>query len=296
MSKEKRVFLADLKKHRSLEKIIRNNLRRECARKPKSKNLSFTHKWNRQVTEYNLEDLVLPESVYVIGEYIPRLGKDICVAISGTLSPSYHGFRLAERIACRVASLGFTVVSGGAPGIDTAAHMGALGPEKGSTIAVIPNPVKFGLEKNNYSSRFLTRSILERGCLISENTRYATVAGKTFNERLLERDRIIAGLSDVLIVVESSQNSATVDTAKRAWIQGKIVLAIKWDDRVGLRHEPKMSGNEQLLACNIATPIGRNDLASLDSILGRLKKGIKKGMINDRRIKDRRIKDIGPSG
>lgn len=271
MNNEERVFLADLKKYRSLEKTIRNNLRRERARKPKSINLSFTHKWNGRDTEYSLKDLMLPESVYAIGKYIPRLGKDMCVAICGTLSPSYHSFRLAERIACRVASLGYTVISGGVPGIDTAAHMGALGHEKGSTIAVIPNPVKFGLEKNTYSSRLLTRLIIERGCLISENTRYATVAGKTFNERLLERDRIIAGLSDVLIVVESSENSASVDTAKRAWLQGKTILAVKWGDRAGLRHEPKISGNEQLLACGIATPIERNDLANLETILKGLK-------------------------
>lgn len=73
---------------------------------------------------------------------------------------------------------------------------------------------------------------------------------------MLQRDRIITACSDVLVVMECSYDSGTVDTAKRAFLQNRRVLAVQWDYIPGLwrDHAPKDSGNAQLFQEFIAEP------------------------------------------
>jgi predicted Rossmann fold nucleotide-binding protein DprA/Smf involved in DNA uptake len=267
MEIEKKIFLHDLPVYKTLEKNVYKRIAKEQAKGDSSKKNIYIHKWSKKPKKYCIDDLLLPEWIFAKGSLSSQIGKQTCVGVCGTLSPTYFGFVLAEGIANKVSKLGATVISGGVPGIDTAAHIGALGPNDGSSIAVLPNPVKYGTVGNQDMPSFLSKSIIAKGCLISEYNTHVIEGSDFFKERLLKRDRIISGLSDLLIVVESSKDSATVDTAKRAWFQGKTILAIEWENIDSLRHRPKCEGNKQLIDLGIAKPLYNNQLEMLDNIL-----------------------------
>lgn len=149
-----------------------------------------------------------------------------------------------------MAEEGGTVISGGATGIDTAAHMGALDKE-GCTVAVLANPVESGLHPYEAQRSWLQAAILEKGGLVSEYQDHID----DFGQRALQRDRVITGLVDAFVAVECGHDSATVDTAKRAYIRGRKVFAVQWDFVSEQWRKPDVSGNAQLFREVIAQPI-----------------------------------------
>lgn len=156
-----------------------------------------------------------PPVLYVLGEW--REEDRVAVGMVGTRRCTSYGRLVAKKLAQELAEHGVTVVSGMAPGIDAAAHEGAL--LSGRTLAVLGTglgkPYPAGSEK-------LMQRIAEKGAVISEFPWDMEGAQWTFPRR----NRLIAGLSCVVVVVEAPERSGALITADYALEQGKEVLAV----------------------------------------------------------------------
>lgn len=156
-----------------------------------------------------------PKELYVEGEILPE--DRLAVAIVGTRQPTALGLEIAYEMARDLASVGVTVVSGLAIGIDAAAHRGAL--EKGRTIACLGCGTDVAYPRSN---RELWKVIPSRGALISEYPP-GTVPLKW---HFPQRNRLISGLSLGVVVVEAGLKSGALVTAEWAARQGKPVMAV----------------------------------------------------------------------
>jgi DNA processing protein len=140
------------------------------------------------------------------------------VAIVGTRSPSVYGKQMAEQFAAGLASMGITVISGLARGIDTVAHSAAL-KAGGRTIPVIGSGIDVIYPPEN---RQLVDRILEAGALVSEFEMGAKPDAGNFPRR----NRIISGISLGTVVVETGANGGAMITATTALDQNRDVFAI----------------------------------------------------------------------
>lgn len=141
------------------------------------------------------------------------------VAIVGTRKPTAYGKEVTHRLAYDLAQKGIVVVSGLALGIDTIAHSAALN-AGGTTIAVLGNGLPDIYPATNAQ---LGRKIVKQGgALISE---YA-LGEKARPHYFLERNRLVAGLSDAIIITEAALRSGTLNTAAHALEQGKDVFVV----------------------------------------------------------------------
>ncbi|MFL5482579.1 MAG: DNA-processing protein DprA [Gemmatimonadaceae bacterium] len=175
--------------------------------------------WTKDSPEYPCELLELaipPSPLFAIGdrEVLSRPR----IAVVGTRNSTGYGERVARNLGLAFARAGVTVVSGMARGIDSKAHRTAL--ENGAgTIAVlgtgidVPYPV---------GHRALHRSIATNGLVISENPPGATAHQGAFPKR----NRIIAALAPVTIVVEADFRSGAINTATQALELGRTVAAV----------------------------------------------------------------------
>lgn len=155
--------------------------------------------------------------------------RERCVAIVGSRAASPYGATQAGRLAADLAALGITVVSGLARGIDAAAHRGALA-GRGRTLAVVPS----GLDRVTPAHHAgLADEIAARGgALLSEIESGAPFGPGAF----VKRNRLIAALSAVTVVVEAAERSGALTTAAWARALGRPVLAVPGDvDRPGAR-------------------------------------------------------------
>lgn len=157
-----------------------------------------------------------PVGIYVIGEipneYAPR------VSIIGARNYTEYGAIVANKIAKELAEQGVVIVSGMARGLDSVAHEGAL-KGNGKTIAVFGNGVDVCYPRTNESLR---RRIIQNGCVMSEYPPKTKPDAHHFPMR----NRIISGMSDVLVVVEAKERSGTLITVGHALEQGKDVFAV----------------------------------------------------------------------
>jgi DNA processing protein len=142
------------------------------------------------------------------------------VAIVGSRRISPYGKAVTEQFAGDLAKQGIVIISGLAYGVDAVAHQAALD-AGGLTIAVLPGSIEkiYPTAHTN-----LARRIVEQGgALISEYPAGATIAWKN---QFVERNRIVSGMSDALLITEAADNSGTMHTARFALEQGKDVLAV----------------------------------------------------------------------
>ena len=141
-----------------------------------------------------------------------------CVAIVGTRNASTYGRAVARKFATILAMAGATVVSGGAVGIDAAAHEGALAAE-GRTAAVLACGVDRPYPSKNVG---LFRRMRSAGCQISA---YAcgTIAER---HKFVERNEVIAGLSLAVVVIEAPERSGALTTALSARRFGRPVFVV----------------------------------------------------------------------
>jgi len=143
---------------------------------------------------------------------------DQMIAIVGSRRATFEGMNLAERIAETLSSLGVTVVSGFARGIDSSAHRGAL-KGKGSTAAVFGCGVDICYPAEN---KHLYEEVADKGLLLTEyGPGDPPLAG-----HFPARNRIIAGLARGVLVIEASARSGSLITARLALEYGREVLAV----------------------------------------------------------------------
>jgi DNA processing protein len=165
---------------------------------------------------------VLPavETLYYVCDDISEIFKRPRVAIVGTRKVTPYGRYVTEMIAGELARLGVVIVSGLAYGVDEIAHTAAL-EAGGLTAAVLPGPVSDIYPRGH--EQLGRRIVEEGGALISE---YPSGSQITYKSQFVERNRIVAGMSDVLIITEAAQKSGTLHTARFAREQGRTVFAV----------------------------------------------------------------------
>jgi DNA processing protein len=162
-----------------------------------------------------------PPVIYLDGTLLPE--DSLSVAIVGSRHCSHYGREQAEHLAAGLARAGFTVVSGLARGIDTAAHVGALGVDRGRTIAVLGNGLGtvYPAENKNLYERIVADAGL-RGGVLSELPLDTAPAAQHFPGR----NRIIAGMTLGTVVVEGSETSGSLITARYAVDMNREVFAV----------------------------------------------------------------------
>jgi len=157
-----------------------------------------------------------PLVLYALGD--TTLSGSLCVAMVGARSATTYGRRSAAVLAENLAAYGVTVVSGMALGIDTEAHRGALR-NGGATIAVLGSGLNVVYPPQN---RQLYEHIKDCGLLLSEYP----LGTRPDGFRFPARNRIIAGLSRGVVVVEAARRSGSLITAQLALDYGREIFAV----------------------------------------------------------------------
>lgn len=156
-----------------------------------------------------------PIGLYWKGDY--NLDRP-CVAIVGTRRATLYGLSVAKRFAAELARMGFCIVSGMARGTDTAAHEGAL-EAGGRTVAVMGCGLDIVYPPENLD---LYRRISEQGAVVSEFPLGRRADRQTFPMR----NRVVAGMCEAVIVVESDASGGSMITARFAGEQGRQIMAV----------------------------------------------------------------------
>ena len=157
------------------------------------------------------------------------------IAIVGTREPSQYGKEMASDFATAFVNQGWNIVSGGALGIDTCAHVATL-KASGKTVAVIASGVMIDYPSSNSK---LFRAISMQGAMVSEVMPYVHAA----QNRFLTRNRLIAALSCATLVVEAAHRSGSLRTARDAADLMRPVMAIP-----GQLNSPTSQGCHRLIA------------------------------------------------
>jgi DNA processing protein len=173
-----------------------------------------------------------PPLLYVKGEI--ELLHARSVAVVGSRSATPQGIDDATRFAHTLSEAGLTVVSGLASGIDGAAHRGAL-QGRGSTVAVIGTGADIVYPASHHA---LAHQIAARGALVSEWPLGTPARSANFPQR----NRLIAGLSSGVLIVEAAMRSGSLITARLANEMGRDVFAIP-----GSIHAPLARGSHRLI-------------------------------------------------
>jgi DNA processing protein len=206
--------------------------------------------WPRQ-----LDDLPLPPLVLYSRGLPLRPLLLPSVTMVGSRAASADGVRAARRWSRDLACAGYTVVSGGAFGIDAAAHEGAL--SAGRTVAVLASGVDV---PSPAAHADLLSRIARSGALVSElppGTRPA-------RHRFLARNRLIAALTPGTVVVQAAPRSGALATARRAADLHRVVMAVP-----GSVDDPAHGGCHRLIRDAVAVLVrGPGDIAALLEPIG----------------------------
>lgn len=190
-----------------------------------------------------------PAKLYVLGNKSILNQRNF--AIVGSRKATQYGKKIAMQISKELAENGLNVVSGLAIGIDSYAHLGCLQvKDAGKTIAVLGSGLDVIYPKEN---RKLAEQIINSGgCIISEYP----IGSKIEKNNFPQRNRIISGLSEGILVVEASQKSGALITAEFGAEQGKEVFAVPGD-----------INKEQSEGCNLLIKDGANVVTSSQDII-----------------------------
>ncbi|MBN2431177.1 MAG: DNA-processing protein DprA [Acidobacteria bacterium] len=157
-----------------------------------------------------------------------------CLAIVGARQATDYGVAIAETLAARLAETGLVIVAGMAKGIDSAAHVGSL-KSGGGTIAVLGSGVDVAYPSQ---ARRLYQRLCTVGCVVSE-----FLPGSRPNPQNFPlRNRIISGLSVGTVIVEASQHSGSLITARLTMEQNRELYAVP-----GPVHSPYSIGTNYLI-------------------------------------------------
>jgi DNA processing protein len=192
-----------------------------------------------------LTDLIdAPPVLWALGH--PRAAARPMVALVGARNASSLGVRMARRLAEGLGAAGYTVVSGLARGIDTAAHEAAL---PTGTIAVMPGGVDRIYPEENAK---LAAAIARDGLRLSEHPPGTVPQARHFPLR----NRLISGLAQAVIVVEAAAKSGSLITARAALDQGREVMAVP-----GHPFDARASGCNMLIRDGAVLVRGPDDVA-----------------------------------
>ncbi len=156
-----------------------------------------------------------PVLLYVKGNYAKQDQR--CLAIVGTRHASLYGLEMAKKISKELAQAGFTIISGLASGIDTAAHQGAL--EAGRTLAILGSGISNIYPTENCD---LASKITNQGALISEFPMTAPPDRTHFPQR----NRIVSGMSMGTLLIEAPFRSGAMLTMNNALSQNRPLFAL----------------------------------------------------------------------
>lgn len=157
-----------------------------------------------------------PLVLFVKGEILPQ--DYFSIAIVGTRLASFYGRTMSEKLSRELAEKGFTIVSGGARGIDTFSHQAALR-AKGRTLVVLGCGLDIAYPPEN---RKLFEEIAEKGAMISE----FPLSTRPDKGNFPMRNRIISGLSLGVVVIEAPHKSGALITVTHANEQGREVFSV----------------------------------------------------------------------
>jgi len=171
-----------------------------------------------------------PAQLYYQGRSLDALMQLPRVAIVGSRNVSAYGRQVTLRLARELAEQGIVIISGLALGVDALAHHAAL-EAGGATLAVLPGCLQKIYPATN---RQLAAAILAAdGALLTE---YGAGEPMAYKMNFIARNRIIAGLADVLLITEAAEKSGSLHTARFALEQGKDVLAVPGTSYVDVLH------------------------------------------------------------
>ena len=187
-----------------------------------------------------------PRQLYCAGDV--SLMNSFCVAVVGSRKNSQYGSWAAKAVSSKLTAAGACVVSGMARGIDTCAHLAALG-SGGKTIAVLGTGLDVCYPAAN---RQLKEQIEKKGLLITEYPPGYPVHKGNFPKR----NRIISGLSAATVVAEAGNNSGSLITAQLAAEQGRSVYVI-----------PANINNPNALGGNLLIRDGAMPLMIIDDLI-----------------------------
>lgn len=155
--------------------------------------------------------------LYTLGT-IPKWDEVLGIAVVGTRNNSEYGFAAADRISFDMASEGVTIISGMAKGIDSIALRASLR-AGGRTIAVMGRGLDAAYPSQN---KYLMQDIVKKGFAVSEYP----PGVPAFAHNFPERNRIVSGISDGVLAVESPEKGGTMITARLALDSGRPLFAV----------------------------------------------------------------------
>jgi DNA processing protein len=189
-----------------------------------------------------------PIGLYRKGSYL--FGQP-CIAVVGSRRTTLYGQSVAKKLGAELAQMGFCVVSGLARGIDTAAHEGALS-VGGKTVAVLGCGIDIVYPPENLD---LYRRIADTGAVLSE----FPFGRKADKQTFPMRNRVVSGICEGVVVVESDVQGGAMITARFAGEQGRLIFAVP-----GRIDQSTSQGCHQLIRD------GATLLTSVDDILNEL--------------------------
>lgn len=184
-----------------------------------------------------------PPVFYYYGKLEPFTNR---IGMVGTRDYTEYGKRIAQEIASELAAAGITIVSGAARGIDTFSHRGAM--KYGRTIAVLGCGIAYAFANNNAD---LIREIAENGVVMTDYTPGQRPTAETFPAR----NRIIAGLSRGVVVVEAGHKSGAMITGGYAGDYGRDIFSVP-----GSIYFPKSIGCHELIRDGAILVRNANDI------------------------------------
>lgn len=211
--------------------------------------INIITKKHKQYPPYLLEIAHPPKQLFALGE--PLDDYTPAVTIVGSRKLSTYGKDVTYRLAYDLAKAGITIVSGLALGADGIAHQAALD-ARGRTIAILAG----GLDSIHPSShRNLAIEILkQKGTILSEYPEGTAPLKQNF----VARNRLVAGISDIVVITEATEASGSLITARFAIEQNKTVCAVP-----GPINSPGSVGANNLLKSGAHVVTGAQDVLNL---------------------------------
>ena len=190
--------------------------------------------WDEPEYPARLREIYDPPTLFYVRGNAELLNRHV-IALVGARRPTPYGNQMAERLGRDLAARGLVVASGMARGIDASSHRGALSAPAGTSIGVLGSGIDVVYPKEN---KKIFEEMEKRGCIISEFPMGTFPAPQNFPIR----NRIIAGMSLGVVVVEGAQYSGSLITARLAMEFGREVYGVP-----GNATQPSSFGPNQLI-------------------------------------------------